>query len=919
MPLHSLGHLIDTAKLSIGRIQAILALPVLPQVAQATPSEPHLQPNDASVVFDQVSFRYDGDSEPALQNVSFTAAPGTVTALVGPSGAGKTTVARLIPRFWDVTEGRILVGGVDVRELPVDTLMQQVSFVFQDTFLFSGSIADNIRLGLQEGDHAATLDAVKAAARAAQAHDFIEQLPQGYDTLAGERGTFLSGGQRQRITIARAILQNRPILVLDEATAFADPENEAAIVAALSALMRGKTVLMVAHRLSTIRDADQILVFDRGRLCEQGQHDALLKADGIPPVGELPAGAKLGVARGGSPGTDICPRIFARQHARGDRTVNAAVPTPAHKITPWHVTYRQLLKSVGDRAPQLRRALFWLLAAAATQGAALACLYPILTALLQHETAVWMWLAVMTALMGLATVLRWLGQGFDYNGNMLHATHVLRTRLGEQLRRMPLLTLQDQRSGEVNATLLGNVDENLMYSLTIVNALLGALVTPLVVALATLLYDWRLGLLMLVVFPAIVPLYRQRRPAFARGMRALDAALHKTSADIVEYMQGLPVMRSARCEGEKAQTLQAGFAHLQRIQTLGHQKGTKPSLLMATIIEAGLLGVAAVGLWWVAQGSLPLAVIAAALVLTVRFAEPLTNFVSFTAILEMIETALERVEALLAVQPLPQREPAQTPHTFDIRFEDLRFCWPGNPVPVLDHINLTIPERGMTALVGPSGSGKTTLTRLLLRHFDPDQGAVVIGGVDLRQIPPERLNTLVSIVFQDVYLFDDTVRANIHMARPDASLDEVAHAARMAQCDFINRLPQGWETRLGDVGGRLSGGERQRISIARALLKNAPILILDEPTAALDTQSERAVQAAIDTLVQEKTVIVIAHRLSTIAGADQIVVLDAGRVVQTGTHAALLQQQNGRYARMWAAQQRVKNWHVGQAVRVCTA
>jgi len=270
MPLHTLNHLIDYAKLSSGRIQQVLALPVLPQAAtQATPQ-------DTSVVFESVTFHYDEGSGAALEDVSFTAAPGTVTALVGPSGAGKTTVARLIPRFWDVTQGRILVGGVDVRELPADTLMAHVSFVFQDTFLFSCSIADNIRLGLPE----ATLADVQAAAHAAQAHDFIAQLPKGYDTQAGERGNFLSGGQRQRITIARAILQNRPILVLDEATAFADPENEAAIVAALSHLMRGKTVLMVAHRLSTIRDADQILVFERGRLCESGQHSSLLAQGG---------------------------------------------------------------------------------------------------------------------------------------------------------------------------------------------------------------------------------------------------------------------------------------------------------------------------------------------------------------------------------------------------------------------------------------------------------------------------------------------------------------------------------------------------------------------------------------------------------------------------------------------------------------
>lgn len=273
LPMVSLKHLIGKTQMSIERIQQVLAQPQLP-----VPEPAQLQtPCDGSLRFEQVDFRYGENSPLVLQEVSFEVPEGSITALVGPSGAGKTTVARLIPRFWDVSSGCIRVGGVDVRDLSPDALMQQVAFVFQDTFLFADSIANNIRLGLA----AASMDQVIAAAKAAQAHDFIMALPQGYDTPAGERGIFLSGGQRQRITIARAILQNRPILVLDEATAFTDPENEAALVAALSSLMRGKTVLMVAHRLSTIRDADQILVFDQGRLLEQGRHEALLTDGGI--------------------------------------------------------------------------------------------------------------------------------------------------------------------------------------------------------------------------------------------------------------------------------------------------------------------------------------------------------------------------------------------------------------------------------------------------------------------------------------------------------------------------------------------------------------------------------------------------------------------------------------------------------------
>ena len=270
LPYLSLYHLIEQGKISAERIIEVLDAPVLPLLA------PPQTPKDASVSFHHVHFRYPGRAENVLTDISFTAPAGSLTALVGRSGAGKTTVARLIPRFWDVDSGQIRIGGADIRHLTADALMTQVAFVFQDNFLFSGTIADNIRLGTPDASDAE----VEAAARAAQCHDFIMTLPEGYQTTVGERGATLSGGERQRITIARAILQNRPILILDEATAFADAENEALLMRALAALMQDKTVLMIAHRLATIRHAAQILVFDHGRLVEQGDHAALIAQNG---------------------------------------------------------------------------------------------------------------------------------------------------------------------------------------------------------------------------------------------------------------------------------------------------------------------------------------------------------------------------------------------------------------------------------------------------------------------------------------------------------------------------------------------------------------------------------------------------------------------------------------------------------------
>ncbi len=572
----------------------------------------------------------------------------------------------------------------------------------------------------------------------------------------------------------------------------------------------------------------------------------------------------------------------------------------------WRDTYRRLTRSAGSQARRLRASLLLLALAAVFQGLTLACVAPLFLHVAHGDPwpAAAAWLAAFSVLALAATALRWRAQGFDYGGHMARATHELRVRLGEQLRRMPLETLQAQRTGGIAAKLLGGVDEQMNYALTVVNLILGAIITPAVTALALLALDWRIGVALLLVFPLIIPLYRWRRPALDRSARDTGRANEALNAELLEYMQGLPVCLATGRAGAANERLRQGFEQLERLQRQAHRRGAKPTLMVVTLVEGGLLAILACGALWVTQGTLDPALLAAVLVLVVRFAEPLAMFVSFTAIFALIEAALARIEDVLAVAPLPQW-PAQgepSPQA-GIRIEQLDFQYAAGVAPALRGIDLDLPARGLTALVGPSGSGKTTLTRLLMRHADPQRGAVRIGGVDIRGLPPAELNRLVSTVFQDVHLFDDTVLANIGMARPEASEAEIRAAARAAHClDLIERLPQGWQTRLGEAGGTLSGGERQRLSIARAILKNAPILILDEPTAALDTESELAVQAAIDALVPDRSVIVIAHRLSTIVAADRILVFENGRITQRGTHAQLLAAP-GRYRQMWLAQQ----------------
>ena len=575
-------------------------------------------------------------------------------------------------------------------------------------------------------------------------------------------------------------------------------------------------------------------------------------------------------------------------------------------------SFRQMISASGSYAPELKFSLTLSIIASTIQGIVFALFFPLFSALLTSPIdtqRVWTLVALIAFLVVIEFLIRWRELEFGWIIT-IDAASEMRLKLGEQLRKMPLEELSRRRSGELNVILSGNVTDSLHAIGNLSSIIIKTIIVPTIVIIVTLFIDWRLAIAMLITFPLAIPIYRWQKSVVAKGTRDVAIADANTASRIIEYAQGIPVLRATQQVGKQSQRLRQAINTQRQIQTEATSLGTAPAILMSSIVEIGIVIIIALSTLFFLQGSISVAQVFALAVVATRFSEPIAVFGELTGIFNLMEAALERIEALMVIEPLPIKNPPTTLNKFDITFEDVTFAYADQNQSVLNGVSFYLPERSLTALVGSSGSGKTTITRLISRYADVQSGAVKIGGADVRCVEPAELMKHISVVFQDVYLFDDTILNNIRLAKPGATDAEVETAATAANChEFISRLPHGYDTKVGEIGGALSGGERQRISIARAILKDAPIVLLDEPTSALDTESEVAVQAAIDKLVENKTVVVIAHRLSTVIGADKILVLEAGQIVESGAHTELLSQ-NGRYALIWEAQQQSRKWKI---------
>ena len=903
-PLRELRVVLHQGMLGLSAAQGILELlAVQPQVTDLPSREPTGpdRPLQPSLAFENVTFRYPGGRRAALDALSLRVAPGERVGVVGASGAGKSTISRLLLRFADPTTGRVTIGGHDLRDLSLRDLRRMIAVVSQDTYLFHGTVEENLRMGRPDASQAELED----AARHAHIHEAIAALPQGYQTVVGERGVRLSGGQRQRIAIARALLRDAPILILDEALSSVDAESEAAIQDALDRLMRGRTTLIFAHRLSSIIGADRILVLDEGRVAESGTHATLMARDGV--YRQLMAGQAGGEADG----------TLHDAAVTADRETS---PTPHAAAAPTEDT-PAVLRAAGPGWREVGRILFALargyharLVVTFVLGVArVAALIGVgllgalvVRAVSRGESARLLLIALLVVA-PLAGVLHWIESWLAHD-MAYRLLADMRMRFFRKLVDLGPAYLSSRRTGDLLGVATHDIELiEYFFAHTITPGLVAVLVPAVV--LATLgVFGWPMALAVLpfLAYAALSPVLGRGRIDRLSG-RAREAS-GELNAHAVDSIQGLAEIVAFQQEARRGEALAArarayAEARMPFLADLARQ-----SAMQDVATGLGGLAVTVVGASLVAAGRLEAAMLPLLTLLAMSAFVPVWEIAQVGRQLADTLAATRRVHAVHAEPvliadgpgvrlPGPRREEAAT-----IALHDVTFTYPGRARPALTQVSFTVPAGATVALVGPSGAGKTTIASLLLRFWDPTSGSITLAGHDLRAWSLDDLRGHIALVAQDTHLFNDTLGGNIRIARPEATPTEVAAAIERASLtSLVRTLPEGLDTRVGERGVQLSGGQRQRVAIARAFLRDAPVLILDEATSHLDAVNEHVVQEALLSLARARTTIVIAHRLSTVRAADQIVVLDEGRVVEQGRHDELLRRR-GLYARLVSRQ-----------------
>ena len=915
-PLRELVQLYHDGMIAMSSAEGIFDImdaPVDVADAATSPSPLQLAPE---VTFEGVNYAYSGGRRPALHDLSFTLNAGETLGLVGPSGAGKSTIVWSILRFFDPQSGRVLLGGTDIREISLSQLRDQVAVVTQDTYLFHGTVAENLRFG---GPNA-TQEQLEAAAKTANAHDFISHLPQGYDTIVGERAVRLSGGQKQRIAIARAVLKDAPILILDEALSNVDAENEAVIQVALEHLMEGRTTLIIAHRLSSVVKADRIIVLEDGRLVESGNHGELVAAGGV--YAELMAQQReLDEEEPG--GHQDAYGHDASTHA-AVQDASAFVPQPAHQGEGHHhhavpsggaahapasrigflTVWRRLFQLVRPWRGEL--ALTFLLGLA--HHSSIIGL-SVISALLVGQVITGGDLTVLLVLLGvfvpLAAFFTW-AESWVAHDLAYRLLAEMRVDVYNKLDPLTPAYMVRRRSGDLVSIVGGDVElVEFFFAHTITPAFVAILVPAGV--LATLAFvAWPIALVLspFLLAVAISPFMAQKRSeGLGDELRSQLGDVHAHMVDSIQGMREISAFGQGPARTAEMVDNSWRFAHFQlrflkeRAFQIGFIEG---------MTALGGLAVLTMGAWLMTEGEISRPQLILSVILSVAAFAPISDIAR--TIKQLMET-LAAARRLFVVhdEPVPVVDgPGVQAHENGlspaISFDHVGFSYGHDEAQALHGVSFDVQAGQTVALVGRSGAGKTTCANLVMRFWDPGEGHVRLSGHDLRDYELDDLRRQIALVSQDTYLFNASIRDNLRLGKIEASDSEIEAAAQQANAhEFITAFPDGYDTLVGERGMQLSGGQRQRISIARAILKNAPVLILDEATSHLDAVNERQVRQALETLMAGRTTVVIAHRLSTIRDADRIVVLDNGHAVEQGSHHDLLAS-HGLYSQLVATQ-----------------
>ncbi len=894
--------------------------------------------------FEHVDFAYPG-GEPVLRDISLRITPGERIALVGASGSGKSTLALLMARFYDPTDGTVRVDGLDVRDLTLPSLRATVGVVFEEGFLFSTTISRNIAFGRP----GASSDEIEHAAVVAHAHGFISGLPDGYDTVVGERGFTLSGGQRQRIALARAALTNPRILVLDDATSAIDARTEHVIHQSFEEVLTHRTTVLIAKRLSTLQLADRVIVLDKGRIVDEGTSDELFERSelfrelltgpdsenilppaepvvAVDPLAWPAAASREGAAKVSSYTSDSAARTVgtAGGGAFGDTAKLAGLATASPQLL---AAVKELPPLVGE--PDLD------LAEAYQQRADFSMatvIRPFRIPLLIASA-----LVVIDALTGLATPAL-IRVGIDHGvtarvGQVLvlvclallivqaiiwinaqlmtyRTQHTaermllgLRVRTFAHLQRLSLDYYERHQAGKIMTRMTSDVEA---FAQLLQQGLLTALVSLLAMVGIAVTLAFSSGGLALSVSAVLIPLAISTwwfRRVSSRNYLTARKRISVLYAEMQESLIGVTVSQAYSQQPAN----EARFAALAESYCQARSYSTVlmaryfPFLqLLSTVAKSIALGV---GASRIASGDLTSGVLVAFLLYLDLFFTPMQQLSQvFDQWLQAGVAVTQLRELLQTPSATPQADDPIVPDRLcgDISLDHVTFAYESTGLVAMDDVSLSIPPGQVVALVGTTGAGKSTLMKLVARFYDPDAGTVRVDGIPLRSLDLPSYRHQLGFVPQEPFLFSGTIRSNIAYGRPSATDLEVEQAARAVGAhEFIAALPEGYLTPVAEQGKSLSAGQRQLLSLARALLVDPAILLLDEATANLDLATEARVQAAMGLVASGRTTILIAHRLHTARVSHRILVVDNGVIAEDGSHDELIAL-GGRYAGLWA-------------------